>query len=78
MANLIPHTVHVGAPDHTLRTSPILDQSEEELSLDAEIETGACYFNNVPYAIGQYVQSGEELLHCEERGVWVRKGEQEP
>jgi hypothetical protein len=37
-----------------------------------------CYFNGVAYSVGQYVRSGSELLHCEERGVWVRKGEMRP
>jgi hypothetical protein len=64
----------VGAPDPELKTSPILDE-EEEMSLDLELESGVCHFNNVAYTIGQYVRSGTELLHCEERGVWVRKGE---
>jgi hypothetical protein len=32
----------------------------------------------VAYPIGQYVLSGSDLLHCEERGVWVRKGELRP
>jgi hypothetical protein len=39
---------------------------------------GTCYFNNVAYPIGQFVRSGNELLHREERGVWVRKGEMRP
>jgi hypothetical protein len=64
----------VGAPDPERRTSPILDE-DEELSLDSEVETGVCYFNDVAYPRGQYLRSGSELLHCEERGVWVRKGE---
>lgn len=72
------HPLKVGAPDPTLRTSPILDNSDDDLSLDTEIETGACYFNDVRYPIGEYVQSGDELLQCVERGVWVRKGEQPP
>ena len=46
--------------------------------LDAEIETGVCYFNDMPYPVGEYVLSGDELLHCEDRGVWVCKGEIEP
>jgi len=50
----------------------------DELSLDLELETGVCHFNGVAYAVGQYVRSGSELLHCEERGVWVRKGEMRP
>ena len=64
----------VGAPDPERNTSPILDE-DEELSLDRELETGVCYFNDVAYRPGQYLRSGSELLHCEERGVWVRKGE---
>ena len=71
------HVQQVGAPDPERRTSPILDEYEE-LSLDMEIETGACYFNDVSYPVGTYVRSGSELLHCEERGVWVRKGEMRP
>lgn len=68
------HVPQVGAPDPELNTSPIFDEYEE-ISLDLELETGACYFNNVTYRIGQYVQSGSELLRCEGRGVWVREGE---
>jgi hypothetical protein len=67
----------VGAPDPEHETSPILDE-DEEISLDAELETGFCRFNGVAYPIGQYVRSGSELLRCEERGVWVRKGEMRP
>jgi hypothetical protein len=62
----------------TLRTSPILENVDEDFTLDAEIETGVCYFNDVPYPVGEYVLSGDELLHCEDRGVWVCKGEIEP
>lgn len=65
----------VGVPDPELKTSPIFDSTDfDELSLDMELESGVCYFNNVPYKIGQYVCSGEELLRCEGRGVWVREG----
>lgn len=67
----------VGAPDPEHETSPILDEQQEP-SLDLELERGACYFNGMPYPIGQYVRSGSELLRCEGRGVWVRKGEIEP
>ncbi|MGA7178939.1 MAG: hypothetical protein WBX11_05045 [Thiobacillaceae bacterium] len=67
----------VGAPDPELKTSPIFDEYDEP-SLDLELETGACYFNNVTYPVGQYLLSGSELLHCEERGVWVRRGEKRP
>ena len=71
------HVHQAGAPDPERKTSPIIDEYEE-LSLDMEVEAGACYFNDVSYPIGAYVLSGSELLHCEERGVWVRKGEMRP
>jgi hypothetical protein len=67
-----PHVPQVGAPDPEKHTSPILDE-DEELMVDVEPETGACYFNGQPYPLGSYVMSGSELLHCEERGLWVRK-----
>lgn len=71
------HVTEVGAPDPELKTSPIFDEYED-LSLDQEIESGACYFNNTAYPVGQYLLSGSELLHCEQRGVWVRRGEMRP
>lgn len=67
----------VGAPDPERKNSPILDDysaDDEDLTFDFEPETGVCYFNDQAYAVGEYVCSGNELLHCEERGVWVRKG----
>jgi hypothetical protein len=69
------HAPHVGAPDPERQTSPIFDESDQELlSLDRELETGFCYFNDETYAIGLYVCSGNELLRCEEGGVWIREG----
>jgi hypothetical protein len=68
------HIPQVGAPDPELKSSPIFDE-EDEQSLDLELESGVCYFNNVAYKIGQYVLSGDELLRCEGRGVWIREGE---
>lgn len=70
-------TPDVGAPDPEHRTSPIVEE-DEELSFDLELESGVCYFNGETYPIGQYVRSGSELLQCQERGVWVRKGELRP
>jgi hypothetical protein len=73
------HTPQVGAPDPERRTSPIFDgDEEEELLLDLELEAGVCYFNDIAYPIGQYVRSGDEVLRCEGRGVWVREGELAP
>lgn len=66
----------VGAPDTELRTSPIFDDGDDELlSLDRELESAACYFNGKPYEFGKYVLSGDEVLYCDDRGIWVRKGE---
>ncbi|HKI63742.1 MAG TPA: DUF1496 domain-containing protein [Burkholderiales bacterium] len=70
-----PKIPQVGAPDPERRTSPILDVDDEEIDPELELETGVCYFNDLAYPLGAYVLSGSELLHCEERGVWVRKGE---
>lgn len=67
----------VGAPDPELKTSPIFDEYDER-SLDEELEVGVCYFNNVSYAIGQLVRSGDEVLQCVGGGVWVREGELRP
>ena len=71
------HPPQVGAPDPELQTSPIFDECDE-MSLDLELEAPTCFFNSVAYPIGQYVVSGNEVLHCEERGVWVRRGEKRP
>jgi hypothetical protein len=65
----------VGAPDPEAKNSPIFDEEDSDyLSLDLELETGACYFNGEAYKKGDYICSGSELLRCEERGVWVREG----
>ena len=64
----------LGAPDPELRNSPIFDDSADELSMDLELEEGVCYFNNKTFSIGDYICSGNELLRCEIRGVWMREG----
>ncbi len=71
-----PEIPNVGAPDPELKTSPILENDDEE-TLDSELEADVCYFNGIAFPIGQYVRSGSEILHCVERGVWVRQGETE-
>ncbi len=68
----------VGAPDPELENSPIYDEDDDTAPAPELEQGGACYFNGIAYPIGQYVQSGGELLHCEERGVWVRRGEVRP
>jgi hypothetical protein len=71
------HLPQLGAPDPELKNSPIVDE-EQEPSLDWELETGVCYFNDVAYPLGQCVLSGSEVLRCSDRGVWVRIGERAP
>ena len=68
------HVPQVGAPDPERNTSPILDE-DEEFDTDRGLETGVCYFNDVEYALGDYVRSGSELLRCMDPGVWVRQPE---
>ena len=76
------HDVHIpnaGAPDPELKNSPIFDhESFETEAADLELETGVCYFNGITYAIGDVIRSGDEILRCEERGVWMRIGTQRP
>jgi hypothetical protein len=67
----------VGAPDPEKKNSPILDETSQP-SQDKALESGVCYFNGVAYPVGNFVLSGDELLRCEERGLWVRKGEMLP
>lgn len=65
----------VGSPDPELKTSPIFDDTDKaSLSLDAELEQGRCYFNSQTFSLGDYVCSGNEMLRCEEYGIWVREG----
>lgn len=74
------HAPQVGAPDPERRTSPILSRETDtgELSFDSELEQGACLFNDQRYELGEYVRSGSELLHCMERGIWVKVREDHP
>jgi len=66
----------VGAPDPELETSPIV--GEDEVEVEPNVSGGACTFNGVTFRIGDFVQSGAELLRCESPGVWVRDGELRP
>jgi len=67
----------VGAPDPELRNSPIFDRwDSDELSLDSELESSGCYFNDQRYDFGEYVRSGDELLHCSEHGIWLKVAEE--
>lgn len=69
------HVPAVGIPQADLRTSPILEEGDEdygEAEMNLEPEP-VCYFNGVTFQQGDYVCSGNDLLHCD-RGVWVRQG----
>lgn len=70
----------VGVPDPNRDTSPICDEFDafDDSGVDDDAHGGVCYFNDRAFALGEYVQSGSELLHCEGRGVWVRSGELRP
>jgi hypothetical protein len=67
----------VGAPDPNLETSPIVGD-DEQVEVEPNVPQGRCAFNGVSYAVGDFVVSGSELLHCESPGVWVREGELRP
>lgn len=72
--------VSVGAPDPEAKTSPIVEEMNEDadvVTLEAE-DTGVCYFNGVAYARGDLVCTGSgELLRCEQ-GMWVQAGSCDP
>lgn len=71
---------NLGAPDPEAKTSPIMEETDEqftELAQELE-EQDSCYFNNAVYDSGSYACSGSgELLHCE-KGIWVREGGCDP
>jgi len=69
--------MQVGAPDPELETSPIVGE-EDDVEVEPNVTGGTCIFNGVTYRIGDSVLSGDELLHCEAPGVWVREGELRP
>ena len=64
----------VGAPDPESENSPIMDSEIEEGEFSgADRDVQVCYFNGIRYPAGDYICSGDDLLHCE-NGVWVRSG----
>jgi hypothetical protein len=71
---MVTRIPQVEAPDPERRTSPIIDEEDED-SFDLDQGPGVCYFNDLVYELGAFVLSGNELLKCEGGGVWVRRGE---
>ncbi len=74
---MVDQHLQVGAPDPELETSPIVGE-DDEVEVEPNVAGGGCRFNGVGYRIGDFVLSGDELLHCEAPGVWVREGEMRP
>jgi hypothetical protein len=72
-------TSNVGAIDPTLKTSPVLEETDEDsyyLGQQAP-EDAVCYFNDKVYASGDVVRSGSVILECR-RGLWVEIGPSDP
>jgi hypothetical protein len=66
---------HVGAPDPELKTSPILEEYDEDAPILAQEfdDLPMCWYNGETYASGTMVHTGDgSLLRCE-KGVWVRQ-----
>jgi hypothetical protein len=72
--------VDVGASDPELKTSPILEEMDEEYEVLAqEVEDHAvCWFNSASYNDGSYVCSSSRILLRCDKGIWVRKGSCDP
>ena len=72
--------INVGAPDPELKTSLILEETDEEFDhLSQEVDDlPVCYFNGVAYQDGQFVcSSSGEMLKCI-KGTWLREGSCDP
>jgi hypothetical protein len=72
--------LHVGAPDPELKTSPILEEYDEEAPLMAQEfdELPVCWFNGEAYDSGTMLHSGDGSLLCCEKGVWIRMDDPKP
>ena len=73
-------TFHVGAPDPDLKTSPILEEYDEDAPILAQEfdDLPVCWYNGASYASGAMVRTGDgSLLRCE-KGVWIRQDLPDP
>ncbi|MGI9336190.1 MAG: hypothetical protein ACR2RL_23835, partial [Gammaproteobacteria bacterium] len=53
----------VGAADPQRKTSPILDDIDEEFEpVVSELDDGVCFYNDKQYPVATYVSSGSVLL----------------
>lgn len=73
------NATQVGAPDPTLLTSPVVEDTDYDYGEAGQVVQDAphCYFNAVSFNDGNHVCSGNELLKCM-RGTWVRVGSCDP
>jgi hypothetical protein len=70
---------NVGAIDPELKTSPVLEETDEEsyeLRHPAP-DASVCYFNGEAFATGDVVRSGSAILRCRQ-GVWIEVGPADP
>ena len=69
----------VDAPDPELRNSSIIDAWDRGGAVGGcQLKRDACYFNNQRFAIGHTAHGSDELLHCADRGVWIKMTEERP
>lgn len=70
---------NVGAIDPSLKTSPVLEETDEESYelRQAVPDSSVCYFNGEAFASGALVRSGSAILKCQQ-GVWVEIGPSDP
>jgi hypothetical protein len=73
------HIIDVGAPDPELNTSPIDDESGDDVDTLRQQVPGeaVCYFNDKSYHNGSYVKSGTSILKCD-YGIWIPAGPGDP
>ena len=72
-------TLDVGNQDIERKNSPIAwetDEDTEALREEIPLEP-ICYFNDVAFADGTMVKSGNALLRCD-KGIWVPAGSNVP
>ncbi len=63
---------HVGTQVPELKNSPVADDMDDEIYVVGQEveEQPVCYYNNKSYANGSYVNTGAEVLLCN-NGLWV-------
>jgi len=70
---------NVGAIDPERKTSPVLEEMDEEsYEVSQSIpDSSVCFFNGEAFATGSIVRSGAAVLKCS-RGLWVEIGPADP